>query len=235
MTSLSNWSSEVPSSNSLIRKGDDQFRSEKEVEYNAWEEEHYWDSGSADSGGVHKGGGPLSYVAGNSALSAAGDRARLFYDSDRTALDYVGVDGVVQFGVPARYRLYRQSEVVNVADEIDDPTDRLEPDKVWVMSVRTCTAADRGPGSHFSWFAGAQYGPYDGDPLVLFSTVSHFERGAAWPRSIYEVRMLSMDSSGFTVAGAHWIQGNDTAKSDFGGNETIHVLSLGTMDASRIS
>jgi len=237
MTSLSNWSSEVPSGTSLIRKGDDQIRSEKQVEYNAWEEEHYWDSGSVASGGAHKTPlGPLIHVGIESESSIVGDTARLFFNSDRTALEYVGSEGHLQF-VPSRYRAYHQRENGSPSnpEEVQRPEERLPTGKVWVMSVRTCHTTSFTDGSQFSWFAGTDYGPYDGVPNFIFSAVSLFDRASSTSKFIYEVRMLSFDSSNFTVTAAYWWQGNDGVKTATDAGTVINVLSLGTMDASRIS
>ena len=238
MTSLSNWSSEVPSGTSLIRKGDDQIRSEKEVEYNAWEEGHYWDSGSADSGGVHKGGGggPITYADATSALSAAGDSGRLFYDSTYTSLNYAGFEGVLQFGVPAPYRAYFQS--MYTINEISKEDERMAPDKIWVVSVRSVAGLDKDLASatHVPYFAGTDYGPYDGVPLVFTSLASRPKPVAASAaETYYDIRVPSLDSSGCSVLLAVWDQGTDTVVIDPDATCTLHVMSIGTMSSSRIS
>lgn len=241
MTSLSNWSSEVPSGSSLIRKGDDQIREEKEVEYNVWEEGHYWDSGSAASGGEHDasiGVGPLVSVGTPSTFSVRNDTARLFYDSDRTALAYIGNEGVVEAGLPSPYQSFFLSE--NTLQEQRSGSGqglRLDYDKVWVVSVQSIPAPDNLAASlltHYSWFTGASagIGPYDGVPMFMVSAVT-LSTANIWS----EVRVMSWDSSGFTVGANSYTAPGGSVQIGLNSDETafVNVLSIGSMSASRIS
>ncbi len=245
MTTLSNWSSEVPSGTSLIRKGDDQIRSEKEVEYNAWEEGHYWDSGSADSGGKHDatiGAGPLVSVGTPSTFSVRADTARLFYDSERTVLAYVGNEGAVEVGVPSPYQPFFLSENTSPEQLPSTNPGRLPAGKVWVLSVQSIPPPDDQVESnltHYSWFTkdAAGLGPYDGVPMFMCSAVS-LSGLAVWS----EIRVLSWDSSGFTVGAESYDNpGQVGVPTGFSNDETsdlsgfVMVLSIGSMDASRIS
>jgi hypothetical protein len=248
MTVLSNWSSEVPSGSSLIRKGDDQIRSEKSVEYEAWEEGHYWDSGSAASGGQHDasiGLSSLPSVGTPSTFSAMGDTGRLFYDSDRTALAYVGVEGVVEPGLPSPYQSYFLSDHTMAEQRGSSPSGvRLPHGKVWVMSVLTVPAPNTGSSNltRYSWFTGASADlvPYDGVPMFMISAAS-VPAVSGNEMSWWEVRLGttqsgSWDSSGFTPEGTAFRPNQISSPAemaDEGGYLT--VLSIGSMDASRIS
>ena len=236
MSVLSDWSSEVPSGTSLIRLGDDTFRSEKSVEYEAWEEAHYWDSGSADSGGEAKTNNraAAAYSGPDSEVSVAGDVSRLMYNSTYSRLDYVGSDGYVPLGVPSPYRAYYQGYHPNTNDEFDE-TNRLPSDKVWVASVQSVAGLDAQTQSHFSWFPETQYGPYDGTPMVMASLASRPSAGVGAGDIYWDIRIPSLDSSGFSILLGVWDQGVDSAINDPNASVAVHILSLGTMDASRVS
>ena len=86
MASLSGWTTENPANTSVWSQIDDQYRSDKSVERNVWEAEHYWDSGSAASAGYHKAGSLRPYHGPASELSQAGDEGRAMLASDASSL-----------------------------------------------------------------------------------------------------------------------------------------------------
>jgi hypothetical protein len=87
MATVSDWSSEVPANTSVVSKFDDLYRSDKSIERNVWEEEHYWDTGSAGSTGYHKEGSFRPFVGTESAVSlSALPGKRLMFTSDTSDL-----------------------------------------------------------------------------------------------------------------------------------------------------
>ena len=86
MATLSGWSSELPANTSIISKFDDTYRSDKSVERNVWEEEHFWDSGSTNSAGVHRLGSFRPHYGTDSQVSQVGDEGRLMFASDTSIL-----------------------------------------------------------------------------------------------------------------------------------------------------
>jgi hypothetical protein len=177
-----------------------------------------------------------------------GDTARLFYDSDRTVLGYVGTEGAVEIGLPSPYQSYLLSQ--NTLAEQKDASDRLPAGKVWVMSCRTVPLTRHTNASgltHWSWFTPIEYGPYDGVPMVIFSTVSVAPISGsgnemAWTDpGFYRVAgdADSYGSSGFTISGIKIGKpdqvGQAVALNDSDVTGYFCIASIGSMDASRIS
>jgi hypothetical protein len=86
MADVSLWSSEVPANTSVISQFDDLYRSDKSIERNVWEEEHYWDTGSGDSAGEHRQGSFRPYHGLESQVSQVGDEGRFMFTSDTSHL-----------------------------------------------------------------------------------------------------------------------------------------------------
>jgi hypothetical protein len=86
MADVSLWSSEVPANTSVISQFDDLYRSDKSIERNVWEEEHYWDTGSDGSTGEHRQGSFRPYHGLESQVSQVGDEGRLMFASDSSHL-----------------------------------------------------------------------------------------------------------------------------------------------------
>jgi len=86
MASLSGWTTENPANTSVWSQIDDQYRSDKSVERNVWEAEHYWDTGSAASAGYHKEGSFRPHHGPASSVSSVSDSGRLMWASDTSEL-----------------------------------------------------------------------------------------------------------------------------------------------------
>ena len=171
-----------------------------------------------------------------------GDTARLFYDSERTVLSYVGNEGAIEAGVPNPYQSFFLSENTSPEQNPAANPGRLPTGKVWVLSVQSIPPPDDRVESqltHYSWFtkSAAGLGPYDGVPMFMCSAVS-LSGINVWS----EIRILSWDSSGFTVGAESFSKpGQVGALDGFSDGELsdtsgfVMVLSIGSMDASRIS
>ena len=87
MATLSDWSAEVPANTSVVSQFDDTYRSDKSNERNAWEEEHFWDSGSSVSAGYHREGSLRPFRGPFSEVSQSGlPGQRLMWTSDTSEL-----------------------------------------------------------------------------------------------------------------------------------------------------
>jgi hypothetical protein len=139
--------------------------------------------------------------------------------------------------VAAPYRTFYQGHDDVSFDEIDDPTDRLPAGKIWVVSLQSLDNTDRQPGTRHSWFTGASadIGPYDGVPYYMASVVSLLGAATEYWWNVRIFTDASTGSSEFTLQALKWSEANDIASVNLDATEVVNVLSIGSMDASRIS
>jgi len=85
MASNSGWSKGLPSATSSVALGDDDIRSNNSVLQAAWEDEHYFTDGSANSAGVHKEGSARIFTQAAQPTAVAPE-GQLWHDTDDNAL-----------------------------------------------------------------------------------------------------------------------------------------------------
>lgn len=85
MASNSGWSKGLPSGISNIALGDNDIRSNQSVVQAAFEDEHYFTDGSANSAGVHKEGSARAFVQAT-APTAVAPKGQLWLDTDTDRL-----------------------------------------------------------------------------------------------------------------------------------------------------
>jgi len=180
MPDLSNWTYGHPSAVSDRRNLPSGHRSDKSHTRAAWEEGHYWDTGSAGSAGVHKEGSgviPARADEGGISVGTAAYEVALGTDTGRlyatgSALSY-----------PQPLSAGTSFDLVVVGPY------SLATADTWVMSYKT-----GGVNTHLTW---NDLGPYTERPFVFYNAIAPFQSVS----SVYMAWLESFDSSGGTFQG----------------------------------
>jgi hypothetical protein len=218
MPDLSGWTQGHPSGTSRLRDFPGGYRSDKSFVREAWEEEHYFEDGSAGSAGVHKlGSGKLRADADLTASPSVGTNIGEITRGETTGrLYYTGSD----VASPPALSTGTAFQFVVVGPQSLDTSD------AWVMSYRTAEL-----DAHSDWFEDASLGPFRETPFVFFSLVTQAVAGS----HAHISTCSSLDSSGGTFGG--WsVQINTLPQSALTPAEYyVNVLSIGRAPRSRFS
>jgi hypothetical protein len=179
MPDLSGWTKAHPSATSRVRDLPSGYRSDKSHTRAAWEEEHYFEDGSAGSAGVHKlGSGVLPGRGDEGGISAGTASYELAIGTDTGRLYATGAS----LSYPQQLSAGTSFDLVVVGPE------SLATGDAWCISYGTCDT-----GSYVTWNAIG----FNSTPYVLYNTV-----GPASSNDTVQCAMLqNVEASGGTFLG----------------------------------
>jgi hypothetical protein len=220
MVDLSNWTKAHPSATSRVRDLPSGYRSDKSYTRAAWEQEHYFEDGSADSAGVHKVGSgvlpgrddglPNSTGTAAYEVSYAQDTGRL-YASGSSLSHAQPLSAGTQF------------DIIVVGEQ------SLATGNVWVMSFKTADTGSYVTWSHLSFLD---------TPYVYYSPV--VDRGSSG-NTTHHATLQNLDASGGTFLGQHFWGGSTESfeAQPFLGSSVstafVTFLAVGQVERSRLS
>ena len=222
MPDLSNWTYDHPSATSRLRDFPSGYRSDKSHTRAVWEEEHYFEEGSADSVGVHKPGS-----------------GRIRVEDDSADVPSVGTAlGELTIG-SATGRLYYTGSEAPTAQPLSTGTSfrcvvvgprSIDTTECWVMSWRT---ADFDSSTRFIHHDNSAFGPYLEIPFMFISAVSDL---VAANLTVIASFVSSVDSSGFTLGGFQMTGAGDNSLDTALDSATLaNILTIGRMNRSVFS
>jgi hypothetical protein len=222
MPDLSNWTYGHPSATSRLRDFPGGYRSDKSHTRAAWEQEHYFEDGSAGSAGVHKeGSGRVRIFSNDGTVPSVGTSpGEITYDENVGRLFYTGSDA--SFAEPLSAGTAFRVLVVGPQS--------LDTGSAWVLSYRTTSPDGL---SRVSWHNDSNMPAYTNTPFLFYSVETTLAVGADHIETGY---CLEADASGgtFFASFTSMVVGV-TSSATTDGNAVMHVLSVGTMPRSLFS